>query len=310
MKGDSKTTTTTPEDEAKEYERKTKVVQARADYVTTVDNLQNPPSLQEIRVKHEQQMEEDRRRAREQADKLLEDERQRLAKQSQDAEQKVQQVQQQAEQFKDQLQAQRDQMLMDKLNELKASQRPIEEQLDEYFGYAERLANKLGFEKPQPQQATGDPRIAIELEQMKLTSSREEREFQWKMEQDRRKWDIELKKLDVETAFKQKELELKEKQNQMFASLPETVGAAFARGIMAKGDSAEPAARQVSQQVPRQKAYEVKLAAGSEGTLPCPTCDAEVGIGSDTEMAKCVSCNTPFIIVREAAEESENGAND
>lgn len=302
MKGDSKTTTSTPEDEAKEYEKRTRVVQARADFVNTVDNLQNPPSLREVQLKHEQQIEEERRRAQEQAEKLLADERTRLATERQQSEERAHQLQEQTDQLKEQLQGQRDQMLMDKLNELKGSQKPMEERLDEYFGYAERLAQKLGFEKPQQQQAAGDPRISIELEQVKLSSAREEREFQWKMEQDRRKWEIELKKLDIETAFKQKELDLREKQHMMLASAPETIGAAFARGIMERGGGAAPAPRQVSQEAPRQQAYQVKMAPGSEGTLACPTCQAEVSIGTDTETAKCVTCNTPFFIEREGGD--------
>lgn len=302
MRGDTKTTPTT-EDEAKEYEKKTRVVQARADFVSTVDNLQNPPSLQEMRMKHEQQMEEERRRAQEQSEKLMAEERERIVRERQQSEERAQQLQEQTDQLKEQLQAQRDQMLMDKLNELKASRKPMEEQLDEYFGYAERLAQKLGFEKPQQQQTGADPRISIELEQMKLSAAREDREFQWRMEQDRRKWEVELKKLDVETAFKQKELDLKEKQYQMLASAPEVIGNAFARGIMERGGGAAPSPQHVSQEAPRQQAYQVKLGAGSEATLACPTCQAEVSLGADTETAKCVSCNTPFIIDRQGGDE-------
>ncbi len=289
-----------PEDEATEYKKRTAAAQAKHDYVTTVDTLANPPSIQAMREERDKELTEERKAAQARAKDAEDRERQRLADEAQAAATEAAQEKQKREETEQKLQAQHDQMLLDKLDDLKRSQKPMGEQAKEFFQYAQEAANMLGFERPssiKPQ--SDDPRIALELAKLNIDAAREDRKFQLEMEDRKRDWDMKLLQFQREGAFKEKELALQAKKDEHLFSLPQAIGGAIAKGLIdhEAGGTAPPGSISQKQQNP-VKLYRIEVGQGQSGDFECPNCHTPVAIGPTSTAAQCAECNSQFPIDR------------
>ena len=92
------------------------------------------------------------------------------------------------------MQDKRDQMLLEKINELKQSNKSPQEQVQAYVQFARELAEMMGYTKeaPKPIAVQQDPTLTLEIEKLRLQSVKDDREFQWKMEESRREWDLKM----------------------------------------------------------------------------------------------------------------------
>jgi len=282
------------EDPAETYDKKTKEVEAQHRYVTTVDSLMNPPSVQDIRNKHEQQLQEQALEAKRQADEYAARERERLETERMEAHRQAQEEHDRRVETEKQLQLTQHQMMMEKLEELRHSQKPLQQQLDEYMGFAD----KMGFVRASDTPAGSDPRIGLELEKMKLDAERERREFEWKMEQDRRTWDMEMEKMRQEREFRKAELAQQERKDEMFASLPQRIGGAIAQGLIERDQGGAPSSGHIGQAPRQTKVYKIDIGEGRAGEIACPDCQGPVGVGPTSTSAGCVNCNTQFTVSR------------
>lgn len=289
-----------PEDEATEYKKKTEAAKAKSDYVTTVDTLANPPSVQVMREKREQELIDQGKAATTRAQDLEDREHTRLEKEAQDAAAAAATEQQKREAAEQKLHDQQNQLLLDKLEELKKSQKPWNEQLTEYLTFAETLAGKLGFQKVgAPRLASDDPHIALELAKLDLERSREERKFDLEMENSKREWDMKLLTFQREGAFKEKELALQAKKDEHLFSLPQAIGGAIAKGLIDHGAGGAASPGGISQKPQSTvKLYRIEVGQGQEGEFECPNCHTPVAIGPTSTEAQCVECNSRFPIAR------------
>lgn len=189
----------------------------------------------------------------------------------------------------------------------------------------EALAQKMGWARQQAGPSAGggsDPRLQIELAKITLEEANRNREFQLKLKQ----YDIEMNRqsrLDEQNLMiRREELAQKAKRDQMIASLPEQLGSAFAKGMLAEGGlkgfggAGAPVAQRVSaqppppshslapQQTPPAVAPEsnagayLQVAPGESGTFNCPSCNQEIAIAADTTQAVCSGCDFHVPIVR------------
>jgi len=309
-KGSTGQTSPSPEDEATRYEKMTRSAEAQHRYATTIDGLLNPASVQEMREKRERGLEEERKAAEARAQALQEQEYQRLQQEREDAARHAAEEEQKREQAEAALRDHQNQMLMKKLEELQGSQKPMQDQLNEYISFAETLATRMGFERPAGAAPTQDPTVTLELEKMKLQASREERKFQWEMEQDRRKWDLQLQRLTMERESKKAELEQAKQKDELFATLPQRIGQAIVAGWMDRGSGNAPGGGPVGQPAPQQpqRAYQIQVSEGEYGEIDCPHCQTKVGVGPTSSRASCVGCNAQFGVARTPSAPAQDDA--
>lgn len=281
------------EDEVAQLKRKQKTVQAQFDYVNTVDSLQNPPSIQAMREKAQQEAREERERAQKAAEEVLERERQRLADDAQAAAQKAHEEEQRRVEAEQQLQKTQTQMLLEKLEELKQSKKPMEEQLDEYMSFAERIAEKMGFQKSDTKVPGDNPQVTLEITRLNLDQQQRDREFQWQIQKDKQEFELKLLQLKDERAFREQQLKQQSKRDEQIFNLPQILSAAIAQGLVDRHQEA-PAG---PMQAPPPSQYRVP--AGEGATIACPNCQSPIGIAPDTSEATCAMCNTQFHVSRQ-----------
>jgi len=173
-------------------------------------------------------------------------------------------------------------------------ERPIYEQFKEQFTAAQTFAKELGFEKTSGGQ---DPMVTLELKKMEYQQAREDREFKWKMRQDEKQFQLDIQKMNDDREYHRAQLDQQAKKDQIFASLPQQIGAAFARGVLDNEGGAPPGGTIQRQQAPA-KPYHLEAPEGESGEIDCPTCQAKVGIGPDTTSAECAWCRSKFTITR------------
>lgn len=287
-----------PEDEATEYKKKTEAVKARSDYVTTVEDLNNPPSVKVIQEQRVKDADEERKAAEQRANDAADRERQRTEDDRKAAMEKAAAEEQKRIQAENDLKGQQNQMLLDKLDELKKSQKPISEQFTEYFNFAEDLAKKMGFERPstgQPQ--SENPQIALEIAKINAESAQKDREFQLQLKESDRKWDMEIMKLNDNRAIEQAKLAQQGKRDDALFQAPQAIGAALAQGLVDR--QGEGGIRQQ----PGPQTFKFQATEGDSGEVDCPVCASrgtptKVGIGPHSDLAECVNCNTKFKIER------------
>jgi hypothetical protein len=288
---------TSPEDEAAKYKKMSEAAEAKAGFVNTMDQLNNPPSVREMQQKQIEQAETARQEAEKRAREADERDRDRLNKEAEAAAQKAAEEEQQRKQAEQELRNQQTQMLLDKLEELRKSQKPLNEQLNEYLDFAEKSAARLGFEKPgKAASATSDPHITLEIEKMRLEDAQRQREHELRMAQDKKEWDLKLLQLEDERAFKKEEIEQKRKTNEMFTNLPEVIGGAIAKGLIDHGKGVAVPITQRPLGPP--KSYTVSLGEGESGDFECPNCHAAVAVAPTSTIAQCAGCNARYPITR------------
>jgi hypothetical protein len=285
----------TPENQAADIKKKTEALQATHDYATLADQLANPQSVKEMQAKQIHDAEEARKAAEDRERTLRDEEKVRIQQEKDAADQAAAEEKAKRETVEQQLRDQNTQMLLEKLNELKAQQKPWPEQLKEFLSYGEDLAVKLGFQKSTAlQPKSEDPHIALELAKLELEGAREDRKFQLELEKSKREWDLQMLEFKRTGDLKQQELNLQEKRNAQIFSLPEVIGGAIAKGLIDREGAgvATPAAR-----VPAPS-YHIQAGAGEGGSFECPGCHGAIGVGPTTTQATCVQCNKTFPVVR------------
>jgi hypothetical protein len=146
----------------------------------------------------------------------------------------------------------------------------------------------------------GETNVSIQLMKMQMDMRREEREFQWKLHQDDRMFELEKIKVQNTGVVDSQKIQLERERNNMLASLPEQVGSILVKGILDSGSSdGGIATRPASRPPANQKRYQIEMLEGESGQFACPVCGAEVGVGPATQIAKCVSCGTQMPVVRQ-----------
>ena len=289
----------TPEDQAARYKASTEAVRAQGEYVQTVDALNNPPSAQAAREKREQELEADRKAATQKATDLEERDRARLEKEKDDATTHAQEEEQKAQALANTLQAQRDQILLNKIDELKASQKPIQEQLNEYLAFMETMATRMGFEKPAGRPASEDPHISLEIMKLELDGARQQREFEAEQAQAKRAWDLQLLEFQREGEFRTAELARNIKKDEMFASFPEVIGTAIAKGVMDTSGKGAPQRTPIGQSAAAPQPRHIEIGEGRSGSIECPECKKSViELAPTTTVAQCLGCNTQYPVTR------------
>jgi len=296
---------TSSESTAEEYEAQTKAVEAQDRYNTAVDKVKNPPSVVEMQKEQTQRLADEKKTAEERAQKLADEEHARLQQDADTAAQKALEEQQKREQAEIALQDQHNQMLLNKLDELKQSQKPFADQAKEFFAFAQEAATMLGFEKPNAvKPASEDPKIALELAKMNLELEKWKMEQEAKREQD--KFDREIKLLEVKEnrVIEKEKLAQQAKRDDMLFTAPQTLGAAIAQGLLGQREGAAPVDRSEPQ------THKVTAGVGESGETVCPNCQAKVGIGPTTARATCVGCGDIFDVERiQQKKETSNGEN-
>ena len=285
-----------PETEKEEYEKKTGALKAKAEFAATADALSNPESVQRIREQREKELVDAANKARADSDEAANRERKRLEDDKTAAENAAAAEQQKREAAEAALRAQKDQALLDKLNELQTSRKPLSEQFAEYFAFVDTITEKLGLPKvgtrtPEP---AGDPRIALEIERLKIEDNQKQREHDLKMSNDKKEWDLKLMQFQRDGEFKNKELELQAKKADQIFQLPQVLGAAIAQGLMKR--SGEGVNVGQKQQPPQN--FHIEIPVGEAGSIPCPNCQTQIGVGPEQTLAKCIKCQAEYPITR------------
>lgn len=283
---------TTPEDEAAKYAAKTKAVEAQDQYLTTVDKIKNPPSLLEMQKEQAQRLADEKKAEKERADAAETRERERSQNDATEAKKTAAEAQQKRIEAEQNLQAQQNQILLDKLEELKSSQKPLSQQFEEYFAFADKVAEKMGYQRPGVKPVSENPQIALEIAKLELDSAREDRKFQIEMEDRKRDWDLKLLQMNQDRQFKEKELDLQAKKNEQLFAFPQVLGGAIAKGLLDRGQVA------TSGPAPAPQTYRIEIPQGETGTIGCPNCRSPIGIGPTQTSTQCIKCNTKYEITR------------
>ncbi|MGQ9545929.1 MAG: hypothetical protein ACUVTR_02020 [Dehalococcoidia bacterium] len=305
--GDS--TPPSPEEQAEAIKKKTATLQAQHEFLVIADQLSNPESIQKMREKREQELLDQAIAAQKEAKEAAERERQRLEKEKEDAAKAAMEEQQKREDAEQKLRDQQINLLLDKLKELRDSQKPLNQQLTEYLDFAQQLAERLGFQKPGTAVASPaqDPHIILEIEKMRLENAQKDREFQLLMKEKDREWDLKLMELKDNREFRQQELAQKAKQTDMIMSAPQVLGGAIAKAIFEHEGAAQ--SGHISQPSAAQP-YKIVAGPGDSGEIDCPVCNSrgipnKIGIGPTTTVATCLGCGSQLKVERAAAGASE-----
>jgi len=121
-------------------------------------------------------------------------------------------------------------------------------------------------------------------------------------EDSRRKWEIELRRIDDDRADKKAELDIKRQQNQSWGQGFEVVGKALAQGFMEGGGEGAVAQQPGAPRAPRgKKAYHIDVPLNQGGTANCPECNETVGIGPTAKKAVCPKCGVEIGLRRVTA---------
>lgn len=284
-----------PETEAERYEAKTRAAEAADRYNTTMDKIKNPPSVIEMQKEQAARLADDAKAAQARADAAEERERDRAQKEADEAKRLADEAQTNLKAAEQALRDQQTAMLLEKLEELKGSQKPILEQFQEYFNFAEQM----GFQRPgvtQPQ--SENPQIALEIARINAESAQRQREWELQMEDSRRKWDLEMIKLKDNQDLERAKLAQQAERDKALMNAPQLIGAALAQGLIdqAKGGAAPQQVIQSQQEKP----FVITAAPGDTGEIECPYCHTAMAIGPTSVISKCVGCNREYPIERVA----------
>lgn len=306
------------QDDAEYWEKHKTVIRARREALQEeqeLKNLQNPPPAEppafqvkgsinvgDINVLEEQ------KRLREEADKARLDATAREETARQEAAVREKELSTKLEASRGELAEAKMTAAMEKLGaQFLAAVKGMDQKIDQvakgadpssltaYIDSLEKLATKMGYQRG-GDATVGDPRIAIELQKMKAEEAARERAFQLDM----KKFEFEMQRQgrkDVaEIEIKKEELEAKKKRDEMFASAPEMVGRAIARGMMEEGSSAPVLKKQVSTN--GKIKGRVTAARGEAGEVDCPQCGQPIVIGPTANAATCAGCNLSVSVDR------------
>jgi|GEM_PF-3455817 len=183
------------------------------------------------------------------------------------------------------------------VNSNQRQQKPLHEEFLEQYGALQQVARQLGGASTNSGQ---DPNIQLELARLNFTQAREEREFKRQMRNDEKNWQLQVETLRGEREMRQRELDQSAKKDELFASLPQSIGGAIARGLIDRDQGEAPSSGQIGQAPQQTKVYSVNnIAEGKAVELPCPDCQTPVGVGPNSTSARCVNCGAQFRMNRQ-----------
>lgn len=286
------------------WTRKAEEARARHDYVEAeraiqMINQQQPESP--FKVTGEVSLgkfdfQEQTRHAQEQANKVLEDKDKELKSEREKSETLAQQLNnERVEALRNEFQRQMGDLtkMIEKMGTAQDT-RPIWQQFKEMQSGLREMAESLGMEKT----TSGlDPAVQLELKKLDLQQAKEQRDFELRMEQDKRNWDLKLMELKDTREYQKAQLQQQARKDDMIANFPNMIGGAIAKGILEQGQGgvSSPGGQQPSGQ---EKAYYVRFPEGQGGEVDCPHCHTAVGFGPTSTVAQCVGCNRQFPIQR------------
>jgi hypothetical protein len=181
-------------------------------------------------------------------------------------------------------------------------------QKHDFFGELENIENaaaKLGYARTDGK--ASDFNAQLSLKKLEMEMKREDRRFALEMKKDDRMWQLEIKKLEQSAKEADQRLQQESQRYSMLASIPEQIGGAIAKGMIARGENITGMGSQPPPQTQQVPAITVEAGEGEAGELPCPKCNSVIGIGPTTTTTMCAKCSQPFYIKRVAAEPAASG---
>jgi len=173
----------------------------------------------------------------------------------------------------------------DKLEEVKAGADPSA--MVNQFKVLSKLSEEIASMKGAP--GVGDSALQLEITKLQMDNARAEREFQARMEQDRRQWELDKEKMQDDRHFRQQDAARQTKRDEMFASFPQRIGGAIAKGMSESEGVSE---------TPRGKSRYIEAGAGESGEATCDSCESPIAVGPTARMAICSNCGARFSIRR------------
>ncbi len=297
------------EEEASVYGKKTKAAEAKAEYRDTMERLDNPPSIRELQAKREQETNQALQSERERANRLEEERIAKINEERAAAAAAAEEERQKREKAEADLRVERDRALLDKLEKLKGSKKNPIDQLNEYLEFADKLSERFGKKGEAPAKpASEDPTVTLELARINLQMAKEDRDFQWKMAQDKKEWDLKMEEFRDNREYRKAELAQKAKRDEFLQTLPAAIGDAFAKGVVSSSmGSVEGIASDAGHNNVQKQATNYKLQAGEgdAGEAVCPKCNAPIAIEPETTTAICVNCDSKYPVVRVPTERKQ-----
>lgn len=290
------------EDEVAQIKKQTAKVQAQYDLASTVDAYTNPPTLQQMRAQREADLEQQARDAGEEARRLHEQEMERIKNERDTATKKAEEESARRKETEMAFQQSQTQMLMEKLSELQTQRKPFDLQLEESLGYAERLAERMGFQKASAAVPGADnPQLQLEILRLQLDAAQRQREWEWKMQQEKRDWDIKLMELQDKREYNKGQLAQQAKRDEGIFNIPQIIGGAAAQALFDRQQEKSG----IGQRPAPPQAYQHQAPTGQLATVPCPECKSPIGIAPDTSVATCAMCNAQFQVNRQPGPATE-----
>jgi len=166
--------------------------------------------------------------------------------------------------------------------------------MDQYTSAME-MAKTLGFSQPT---TGGDLSTQLALKKIEFDQMLEMKK--WTREEKRadREFQRQLNVDNDERAARKAEAERLGKRDEMFASFPQHIGGAIARGLMESGGEAETAPI-------KGKHPGFTAGIGEGGEMECPSCGQPMAIGPTAVKAVCANCGGSFPIKRVKPVEEE-----
>jgi hypothetical protein len=289
-----------------DYNEKTKDAEAKFNYRTTVENLNNPPSLREMQEKRIKDAEDEKKASAKRAQDLEDERLARIEAESQAAGQEAQRQKELREKAEDDLRKNQNQLILDEIRRLHEANVSPEQKITEYFAFQEMMETKFGSKK-EPATAGAasnssmDAKLTFEIEKMKLDFEK------WKVEQERANKQLEYDREDrkedrKETkALKMEELQIKKDQQKMISDLPKVFADTLAAGLVARAGGGAASSVPISANPGAVKVSHFEAVEGEAGELDCPDCNTKVGVGPTTVNTICSKCGRKFEIQRVAA---------
>lgn len=273
-----------PRPKVEDYENKTKELKAMYEYQQMAESLNNPPSLRELQMKREQEIEEEKRKAEERA-RLVEEERLRrieeerlaAAKAAEEERQRRLELEKEVAQQKEQSLREQIQHLTEQIQRYAQNGSGSKSIVDQIRELKETAA-ELGLLNPS---AGKDANIEIELAKLNYQQAREEREFKARMRAEEKKWQLELMRFQEEKEFKKKQLEHDARRLEMLSSIPDKIGEGLAAFISTRAemDTDKPAARTANTNIQFFK---------------CTDCGTDIPVPPGAKKIKCPKCGSEY----------------
>jgi len=294
------------EDKKTDWEKEAKTAEDRYRFKVAMKSMSGDEQVEAMRIARESEMAQDRQASAARTQELENERTQRMQSEKEAAERKAQEEATERKRLEEEKRTNERAELERKQAEMAVKfNQAMEANSPETFLKNYRTWKELQHElNPEEKASIGsNPTVALELKKLELQQAKEDREFKWKMRQDEKQFQIQLETLHDNRDFRRLELAQQAKKDDMFASFPQRIGGAVAKGMLAHnvsgGDEPQSIARKAVQ------GHHIEIGAGEAGEVPCPTCGTAVGVGHTSQSAVCVGCNSRFKVVRRPRSEPE-----